>query len=584
MKLKMCYDTKSKSSLMFMKTVRNHYSTIKMHKMKNEQRIRCRDIEGQKKFDMWIELSIRNKIINENFVIIKKKFHVISNLSCFLIMKTDLMKAYDIISKWNKKKETDLMIIQKKHRIAVIVTKNSSAKFKKIKKATSLLTIALSIKIKILNPSKRRQINVYAEKNKIIEFEHEINVLIMRKPLVLSNYIFRSIHKRNLATESYLIEMNVVISDTWNSTSMTNLKKTSIKIYKSQFFERFNLYRNQNLTSSVSTNFHHADVFFEKKINKMKFEFNSNDVLFEKTVPENDSNESVNSFFIESINSNDVLKSDVSDHWKENFKKKIQKILINHFKLFRPNLKKFNNDIKMFISFKNETNVEKLKQISYSMSTKNRKAMNEILNSLTKKNWMQKISLKTVSSVFFSTFVIWKNEKFRVIIDLKKINTRLYSNAYSLFKQNVIFSFLNEFEIFSSIDLIKNFFQQEIKPKNRWKTTFVTPHRGLKWLTVSNMKFGNTSDFFQNRMKKVFKTYLWKFVLIYMNDIIVYSKNKNQHLTHLKKILNLLEKSDVILTLKKCHFAYFSIKVLKHHVSKLELNILKKKTKIIRKF
>ena len=103
---------------------------------------------------------------------------------------------------------------KKKHRIAVIVTKDSSAKFKKIKKTTFLLTIALSIKIKILNSSKRRQINVYAEKSRIIEFRHEMNVSIMRKSLVLNNYIFRSIHKRDLATESYLIEMNVVIFDT----------------------------------------------------------------------------------------------------------------------------------------------------------------------------------------------------------------------------------------------------------------------------------------------------------------------------------------------------------------------------------
>ena len=213
------------------------------------------------------------------------------------------------------------------------------------------------------------------------------------------------------------------------------------------------------------------------------------------------------------------------------------------------------------------------------MSTKNHKAMNEILNSLIKKNRIQKISLKTIFSVFFSTFVIWKNEKLRMIIDLKKINTRLYLNAYSLFKQNVIFSFLNESKIFFSINFIKDFFQQKIKSDDRWKTTFVTFHRDLKWLTISNMKFNNTFGFFENRMKKNFKIYLWKFVLIYMNDIIVYFKNSNQHLTHLKKMLNLLEKSDVILALKKCHFAYFNIKVLKHHVLKFELNILKKKNK-----
>ena len=88
-----------------MKTIQNHYFTTKMHKMKNDQRIRYKGINDQKKLNMWIEFSIRNRIVDENFVIMKKKFHVISNLSCFLIMKIDFMKIYDIISKWNKKKD-----------------------------------------------------------------------------------------------------------------------------------------------------------------------------------------------------------------------------------------------------------------------------------------------------------------------------------------------------------------------------------------------------------------------------------------------------------------------------------------------
>lgn len=134
----------------------------------------------------------------------------------------------------------------------------------------------------------------------------------------------------------------------------------------------------------------------------------------------------------------------------------------------------------MPISFKDESNVEKLKQTSYSMSVRDRKVMDEILNPLAKKGRMQKVPLGTVSSASSPAFIVWKDEKPRVVIDLRKINTRLYSDAYPLPKQNVIFSSLGESEIFSSINLIKSFFQQEIKPEDRWKTTFVTPHRRLE--------------------------------------------------------------------------------------------------------
>ena len=73
-------------------------------------------------------------------------------------------------------------------------------------------------------------------------------------------------------------------------------------------------------------------------------------------------------------------------------------------------------------------------------------------------------------------------------------------------------------------------------------------------------------------------------MLIYMNDIIIFSRNKKNHLKHVDEILNLLKKSSVILTLKKCHFAYLNIQALGHHVSKLELNIIEKKIQTIRDF
>ena len=62
-----------------------------------------------------------------------------------------------------------------------------------------------------------------------------------------------------------------------------------------------------------------------------------------------------------------------------------------------------------------------------------------------------------------------------------------------------------------------------------------------------------------------------------MNDIIIYSKNSIDYLTYLNKILNLLKKSDVILFLIKCHFAYSNIKAFEHYVNRFDFNILKKK-------
>jgi hypothetical protein len=83
-------------------------------------------------------------------------------------------------------------------------------------------------------------------------------------------------------------------------------------------------------------------------------------------------------------------------------------------------------------------------------------------------------------------------------------------------------------------------------------------------------------------MKKVLKKYLWKIVLVYIDDIIIFFSTLENHLKHLNEILILLEKSDVIFFFFKSHFDYSNIKALKHHVNRLNINIMKKKIKIIK--
>jgi hypothetical protein len=293
---------------------------------------------------------------------------------------------------------------------------------------------------------------------------------------------------------------------------------------------------------------------------------------------------STNSFAFESSENEENLNLDISDHWKSKYKKKIRSILMNHKLLFRSDLDQFNDEILMLVSFRDEKNIEEFKQFSYFMSIKNKRAMNEIMNSLVADEQIQKVSFETISFATSSTFVIWRKEKSRVVINLRRINIRFYSDVYSLSKQNTILSSFDESTIFSFIDLIKDFFQQSIDSKNYWKTTFVSQHRDLEWFIVFNMSLNNISEFFQHRMKKVLEKYLWKFVLVYIDDIIIFFSTLENHLKHLNEILILLKKSDVILFLSKSHFDYSSIKILKHHVSRLNINIMKKKMKIIKNF
>ena len=84
-------------------------------------------------------------------------------------------------------------------------------------------------------------------------------------------------------------------------------------------------------------------------------------------------------------------------------------------------------------------------------------------------------------------------------------------------------------------------------------------------------------------MKKLLNFYLWQFVLVYIDDIIIYSQTLKQHISHLDQVLIMLENNEVTLTFFKCHFVYFNIKALNHHVSRFKLSILSEKIKVIRK-
>jgi hypothetical protein len=91
-----------------------------------------------------------------------------------------------------------------------------------------------------------------------------------------------------------------------------------------------------------------------------------------------------------------------------------------------------------------------------------------------------------------------------------------------------------------------------------------------------------TPSFFQHRIEELFGPYLWRFVLIYIDDVIIFSKSINQHLHDLDAVLSLLDASGVTLQLSKCHFAQPLVQALGHNVSRLGLSTLEDKVAAVR--
>ncbi|WVZ63933.1 LOW QUALITY PROTEIN: hypothetical protein U9M48_013523 [Paspalum notatum var. saurae] len=121
--------------------------------------------------------------------------------------------------------------------------------------------------------------------------------------------------------------------------------------------------------------------------------------------------------------------------------------------------------------------------------------------------------------------------------------------------------------MFSKIDLRSGYHQSKICPSDIPKTAFITRF-GLYEYTVMSFGLTNAPAYFMNLMNKVFMEYLNKFVVVFIDDILIYSKTKEEHEEHLRLVLQKLREHKLYAKLSKCEFCLDQVPFLGHIVSK----------------
>lgn len=160
-----------------------------------------------------------------------------------------------------------------------------------------------------------------------------------------------------------------------------------------------------------------------------------------------------------------------------------------------------------------------------------------------------------------------KNGTWRFCLDYRKLNAVTIKDSYPLPRVDDALDALSGSAWFSTMDLQHGYWQVELEEKDREKTAFTTGS-GLYHFTVMPMGLTNAPATCQRLMEMVLRGLPWKTCLVYLDDVLIYSRSFAEHLQHLEEIFGRFQASGLKLNPSKCCFAKDQVQFLGHIVSK----------------
>jgi hypothetical protein len=160
-------------------------------------------------------------------------------------------------------------------------------------------------------------------------------------------------------------------------------------------------------------------------------------------------------------------------------------------------------------------------------------------------------------------FVEKKEKSLRMCVDYHSLNEVTIKNKYPLPRIDDLFDQLKGAKYFSKVDLRSGYHQLKIRESDIPKTAFVTRY-GQYEFTVMSFGLTNAPAYFMNLMNKVFMEELDKFVVVFIDDILVYSKSVEEHEQHLRVVPGKLRAHKLYAKFSKCEFWLEKISFLGH--------------------
>ena len=186
-----------------------------------------------------------------------------------------------------------------------------------------------------------------------------------------------------------------------------------------------------------------------------------------------------------------------------------------------------------------------------------------------------------IKSSIFATkvsilFVKKKNESLRLCVNYKNLNLLIIKNRYSLSLIDESFDRFSKARIYTSFDMIATYNRLRIKKDDEWKTTFRTRYEHFEYIVLF-FDFTNAFATFQSFVNKILTERLDFCVIIYFDDIVIYSMNRKQHIENVKWIFQRLKKHKLFINNDKCKWFTDSIEFLNFVVFSKNVQMQKNK-------
>jgi hypothetical protein len=135
-----------------------------------------------------------------------------------------------------------------------------------------------------------------------------------------------------------------------------------------------------------------------------------------------------------------------------------------------------------------------------------------------------------------------KDRILRFCVDYRKLNQITKKDVYPLPRIDDILDTLNGAKYFSSFDFLSGYWQIEMDDLDKEKTGFITIYGLFEW-NVMPMGLCNSPSTFQRAMDDLLRRFKWAFCLVYIDDVILYSKSEEEHLNHIEAFLSVIEEN-----------------------------------------